>query len=90
MRMLSLAVVVLAPSVLAGCAGQEMPRTYYHWVRPGGNPEAVNADWRDCVGVNSTASRIDGDVIHADAVDPDKATACMKARGWTLDGSRAG
>jgi hypothetical protein len=63
----------------------------------GGDMPTLNADWRDCVRANSLTSRVEnattadgGQVLHADAVDPDRAVACMKGRGWTLDGTKPG
>jgi hypothetical protein len=75
--------------ILAGCAGLEMPRTYYHWMKAGGNAAGLDSDWRECVGVNSSSSRIiEGGVVRAEAVDPGKVVECMKGRGYSLDGTR--
>ena len=95
MRIISLVAIALVPLALAHCTA--LPRTDYHWVKAGGDMPTLSADWRDCVRANSLTSRVEstttadgGQVLHADGVDPDRAVACMKGRGWMLDGVAPG
>jgi len=95
MKIIPLGAIALVPLVLAHCT--VLPRTDYHWVKAGGDMPTLNADWSECVRANSLTSRVEsattadgGQVLHADGVDPDRAVACMKARGWTLDGTKPG
>jgi hypothetical protein len=69
-----------------------MPRTYYHWVKPGFVLQTMNADWYACVKENSSQSTVIAagtsvEVVHADRVDDGMAVQCMKARGYTLTGT---
>jgi hypothetical protein len=94
MRIIPSGAVALVPLVLANCT--EMPRTNYHWVNAGGDMSTMNADWLACVAANSYGSRIadtntdGGQILHADGVEPDKVVACMKGRGWMLNGTVPG
>lgn len=53
---------------LAGCLATASP-AYHHWYKAGNNPQAMNADWYDCVRENYNEAM---------------AVQCMKARGYQL------
>lgn len=87
--------LLLCALLLTGCAAVPMPRTSYHWTKAGWNAQTMDADWLSCVQANSAAAQVlDATaavrVVHADAVDPDRAIDCMKARGYTLTGTTPG